>query len=79
MSKSGHCSGGSTLIGPRNRSWFSKKTPAWTKMNAADLRTEEKLRKRKAASSTLPALSRARPSSPASGRRRPSWTATSSR
>ncbi len=56
MSKSGHYTGGSTLIGPRNRSWFGKKTPSWTKKNAADLRTEEKLRKRKAASSKLPAL-----------------------
>jgi hypothetical protein len=54
MSKSGHYSGGSTLIGPRNRSWFGKKTPSWTKKNANDLRTEEKLRKRKAAAKKKP-------------------------
>ncbi len=54
MSKSGHYSGGSTLVGPRNKSWFGTKTPSWTKKNAADLRTEEKLRKRKAAARKLP-------------------------
>jgi hypothetical protein len=47
MSKSGHYSGGSTLIGPRNKSWFGQKTPKWTEKNANDIRTEEKLRKRK--------------------------------
>jgi hypothetical protein len=47
MSKSGSYSGGSTLIGPRNKSWFGQTDPKWTKKNANDIRTEEKLRKRK--------------------------------
>jgi len=47
MSKSGHYHGGSTLVSARNSSWFGKKVPSWTKKNANDLRTEEKLRKRK--------------------------------
>jgi hypothetical protein len=49
MSKSGHYHGGSTLIGARNSSWFGKKVPKWAKKNSNDLRTEEKLRKRKEA------------------------------
>jgi hypothetical protein len=53
MSRSGHYSGGCTLIGPGNRSWFGQKEERWKK-NAADLGTEEKLRKRKAAARKLP-------------------------
>jgi hypothetical protein len=49
MSKTGHYHGGSTLVGPRNTSWFGHKVPKWAKKNANDLRTEEKLRKRKQA------------------------------
>jgi hypothetical protein len=49
MSKSGHYHGGSTLIGSRNSSWFGRKVPKWAKKTANDLRTEEKLRKRKQA------------------------------
>jgi len=53
MSRSGHYSGGSTLVGPRNKSWFGQKEQRWEK-NANDRRTEEKLRKRKAAAKKLP-------------------------
>lgn len=52
MSRSGHYSGGSTLIGPGNKSWFGQKERRWEK-NANDRRTEEKLRKRKATASKL--------------------------
>ncbi|WP_426612792.1 hypothetical protein [Bradyrhizobium sp. McL0616] len=53
MSRSGHYSGGSTLIGPGNKSWFGQKEQRWEK-NANDRRSEEKLRKLKAAAKKLP-------------------------
>jgi hypothetical protein len=54
MSKSGHYHGGSTLIGPRNKSWFGLKTPKWAK----------KTKNEKAAAARAAARKKAAPAKP---------------
>jgi hypothetical protein len=64
MSKSGHYIGGSTLIGPRNKSWFGQKVPSWTKKTKNEILAAEKKRKAKAAEARAAARKKAAPAKP---------------
>jgi hypothetical protein len=64
MSKSGHYHGGSTLIGPRNKSWFGLKTPKWAKKTKNEILAAEKKRKAKAAAARAAARKKAAPAKP---------------